>query len=181
MRLVDLTGHKYGILTVKTLLPKTRKEREWLCECECGGVCVVHAANLRSGNTVSCGCARIKYTDHTTGAFHGVVARYVSQARDRGLEWALSAAACQTLMAANCTYCGGPPSNTATVKSSVFIYNGIDRIDSSKGYKSDNVTSACKTCNWAKSAMSTIEFQAWVTRVYHHFTQNGLAQLNTNC
>lgn len=31
----------------------------WLCQCTCGQFVVVRAANIKSGNTQSCGCLRI--------------------------------------------------------------------------------------------------------------------------
>jgi hypothetical protein len=56
MRSIDLTGQKYGLLTViereKTVGGKAR----WRCLCECGNEHVVNASDLRSGNTKSCGC-----------------------------------------------------------------------------------------------------------------------------
>jgi len=33
-----------------------RKERQWLCICECGNTAIVRGANLKSGNSKSCGC-----------------------------------------------------------------------------------------------------------------------------
>ena len=32
----------------------------WICYCDCGGVAVVRANNLISGNTTSCGCVKKK-------------------------------------------------------------------------------------------------------------------------
>lgn len=58
---IDLTGQKFGKLTV---IEKDKpyytsgghKQVKWLCKCECGNVVSVTSANLRSGNTTSCGC-----------------------------------------------------------------------------------------------------------------------------
>jgi hypothetical protein len=43
--------------------------------------------------------------------------------------------------------------------------NGIDRIDSSKGYTKGNVVTCCKNCNVAKAEMSTIEFYKYCLTV----------------
>lgn len=62
MSFVDLTGMKFGRLTVieraeSYVLPSSGKKRsQWLCECECGNRCVVQAGHLKSGHTQSCGC-----------------------------------------------------------------------------------------------------------------------------
>ena len=51
MRKLDLTGHKYGRLTVLE-----QDGKKWLCRCDCGKTLSVAAGALRSGNTKSCGC-----------------------------------------------------------------------------------------------------------------------------
>lgn len=55
---IDLTGKRYGKLTVLEYShtdPKSRKSY-WKCKCDCGSTKVICASNLRSGNTSSCGC-----------------------------------------------------------------------------------------------------------------------------
>src|SRR5258708_3678515 len=49
----------------------------------------------------------------------------------------------------------------------VYYYNGIDRLDSSKGYTIDNCVPCCKNCNTAKLRMSKIEFLEWIKNIYH--------------
>lgn len=56
MRLIDLTGHKYGALTVLRRAENQGRRTMWLCRCECGKEVVVRGENIRSGNTRSCGC-----------------------------------------------------------------------------------------------------------------------------
>jgi len=56
MRFQDLTGERYGKLTVLNLARKDSSGTRWFCECDCGGFSVVFAGNLRKGNTTSCGC-----------------------------------------------------------------------------------------------------------------------------
>lgn len=50
--LIDLTGKRFGRLTVIEYLGKGR----WLCACECGNRKAVSGPHLRSGATKSCGC-----------------------------------------------------------------------------------------------------------------------------
>lgn len=61
MRLVDLTGEKFGRLTViqKAEGVKTKSGRaltNWICLCECGNEVTVLGENLKKGRTRSCGC-----------------------------------------------------------------------------------------------------------------------------
>lgn len=53
---IDLTGEKYGRLTVIKKAYKKDKFTYWLCECDCGNYTTVERGNLRSGHTKSCGC-----------------------------------------------------------------------------------------------------------------------------
>lgn len=59
-----------------------------------------------------------------------------------------------------CYYCGKTKSSYLKDRSSNFVlyYNGLDRIDSSKGYSLNNTVSCCKNCNIAKNDLSIDEF-----------------------
>jgi len=57
---IDLTGKKFGRLTVLSEAPKRGKRLYWICECSCGTVKEICGEKLRGGNTVSCGCYRNK-------------------------------------------------------------------------------------------------------------------------
>ena len=52
-------------------------------------------------------------------------------------------------------------------------HNGIDRIDSSKGYTKDNCVSCCTHCNYAKHEMSVKEFKNFILSVYNHLQLGG--------
>lgn len=57
----DMLGQKCGLLTVIDSAPNnSRGDAMWLCECECGNKIIAKGSHLRSGNTKSCGCTRIK-------------------------------------------------------------------------------------------------------------------------
>jgi len=53
----DLTGQRFGNLTVIAEGPKTNSGRTtWVCRCDCGKEKIVRAHNLKRGTTISCGC-----------------------------------------------------------------------------------------------------------------------------
>ena len=54
----DLTGKKFGKLTVIKKSYQKDNKIFWECKCECGTITIVSASNLRSGHTKSCGCGR---------------------------------------------------------------------------------------------------------------------------
>lgn len=47
-------------------------------------------------------------------------------------------------------------------------YNGIDRVDSSKGHTKDNVVPCCKYCNFGKGKMSILEFNQWIATIKNY-------------
>lgn len=55
---IDMTGQKFGRLTVLRLAEKPYKSPLWVCICDCGIQTVVDGRNLRSGNSSSCGCLK---------------------------------------------------------------------------------------------------------------------------
>lgn len=61
MNKLDLTGQRYGFLTVLEEAPKEYIKNKhrcsyWKCKCDCGKECIVTLSHLRSGHTKSCGC-----------------------------------------------------------------------------------------------------------------------------
>lgn len=53
---MDLTGDKYGKLTVLGRAPDAGGQAAWRCRCECGNETIVRMCDLRTGHTRSCGC-----------------------------------------------------------------------------------------------------------------------------
>lgn len=67
--LIDITGMKFGKLTVigRAKTKKKRTNAYWLCKCECGNKTIVLGISLRNGTTTSCGCYRSNYwKEHMT-------------------------------------------------------------------------------------------------------------------
>ena len=66
-RMIDMTGERYGMLTVTGFLDtpdnEHRKNKKWVCTCDCGRKTVATRINLRSGNTTSCGCKRMSVAE----------------------------------------------------------------------------------------------------------------------
>lgn len=53
---LDLSGQKYGYLTVIGPAENIGERTAWRCRCDCGREAVVRTNYLRSGHTTSCGC-----------------------------------------------------------------------------------------------------------------------------
>lgn len=56
-KFVDLTGQKFGRLTVLSRYEENnRRYAQWLCKCDCGNTKIVRTDLLKSGGVRSCGC-----------------------------------------------------------------------------------------------------------------------------
>lgn len=179
---IDLTGHRFDRLVVIGF-PERRPGTGnvyWRCRCDCGKETVAGSSNLRTGKTRSCGCFRSDYVrKHSRHYRHPnklpkghascnfLMNRYRQGAVKRGFTFTLSKDEFREITAKNCAYCGWPPSMSITSPRGheEWIYNGVDRIDSTKGYESDNVNPCCSTCNYAKRDMSLADFRAWIANL----------------
>lgn len=56
--LVDLTGRRFGKLTVLERVGFKSHNTQWLCVCDCGNTTVAGRGNLLNGHTKSCGCLK---------------------------------------------------------------------------------------------------------------------------
>ena len=57
-KLKDLTGLKFGRLTVLEYAYTKKSRAYWLCQCECGNKKIIFGKDLRNGKIKSCGCLR---------------------------------------------------------------------------------------------------------------------------
>lgn len=71
-KLIDLTGKKFGRLTVVSRLENDgRRNSRWHCICDCGTSRTVRGDSLKSGRTLSCGCLN-KERASATHRTHGM-------------------------------------------------------------------------------------------------------------
>lgn len=182
-RLINLTGQKFGRLYVQEYSGKSY----WKCLCDCGNIKIVNAYNLKTKNTLSCGCLRKEMTGKTGRVYGPSVNRieygkasknilfktYKDAAKNRNLEFDLSFDEFIKITSDQCYYCGIMPykkvRNGRKIKfNGDYIYNGIDRVNNLIGYTIENCVSCCETCNRAKLQMSKRDFYNWIQRVYNH-------------
>jgi len=78
-KLIDLTGQRFGKLTVVKEHGRKNSIVTWECHCDCGAVTIVKTAHLRSRYTFSCGCLEDAEWGDLTGQKFGkltVISKY---------------------------------------------------------------------------------------------------------
>ena len=166
-----LTGQRFGRLVVLGLdLEKSqiRKHTYWRVLCDCGATKTVYNHALVSGATQSCGCLHrdgmslppgIADRNRRLRSYKGAAARI-------GIFWDLSDLTFADLTSKPCHYCGGLPSNTEETDKAA--RNGLDRVDSHRGYTLNNVVPCCWVCNWMKRNLTQKTFLLHITKIYTH-------------
>lgn len=162
-RLKVLTGQVFG---KRTVLRKENKGpgAHWLVRCECGVTAVVPGTTLLRGAGRSC----LKCRDYSSrvlpdagGSFNKVFSTYRTGARDRGHDFELTKEQVREITSGPCYYCGAVATNAGYCQSpraENYKYNGLDRLDNTKGYTLANSVSCCFQHNRAKADRNAVEF-----------------------
>ena len=182
----DRTGEKYGLLTfIRPTKERKQGKAVWELRCDCGNTVSLRGDSVVSGGVVSCGCVLRKMWA-TVGQRSRKHEPRISTARQI---WAVNYKDCPFdlflhLSQQPCHYCGRKPHRTgrtspAKIQSTYqkqygdFTYNGLDRVDSSKGHEEGNVVPSCWDCNHMKGKRTAEEFLAHIRRVHAHASDGG--------
>jgi ribosomal protein S27E len=145
------------------------------CQCDCGKTTIVTHSNLKSGSTKSCGCLIPETRGGERKPLEDVIVKsilgaYKRNAKNRNYIWALEHKHFLSLIKGNCYYCGISPNHKVAwhykYEKESLPFNGIDRVDNSIGYTTENCVSCCRTCNNAKNNLTIEEFKNWSERLY---------------
>lgn len=153
-------------------IPTANGHRRWLCHClYCGRNVVKDSIEDKDANR-SCGHNR-RHQDPRVSGLKRLYDSYKRHAEKIDVPFLLSLDDVANISKQVCTYCGTPPSRvmdknrTKSINHKVkYIYNGIDRLDNSRGYVKGNCVACCNTCNLAKRVSSPEEFATWLCRCY---------------
>lgn len=180
---LDLSGAKFNNLLAIQYEYSKNKHSFWSFLCDCGNTVTKEARYVKNGRIKSCGCLRYK-TSSIIGKKYGKLTKeegystkrylynlYRKGARRRNYTYELSFQETIDLTSQNCYYCGIAPYKIIDRDDyfGSYTYNGIDRIDNSKGYSVENCVPCCFVCNRAKGIMTQEQFKEWVDSLYNHY------------
>ena len=142
------------------------------------------------GHTLSCGCLRSEMSSQRLKSFEranklesGVGScnylwnNYKQGAKKRGLSFEVPKDVFKLITSSDCHYCGSEPNGFVKGRRSngAYVFNGIDRRDSSVGYVEGNMLPCCSVCNYAKNDMKYEDFQDWIQQLVKFRTLGGEA------
>jgi hypothetical protein len=143
------------------------------CRCDCGNVKELRTAHLQHAKgTKGCGCG--KKLAYGESSLNELFYSYKTNAKSRKHLFDLTKEEFKKLTKQNCYYCGMEPrqvskrNNKHRAHNGNYIYNGIDRLDNSKGYTVENSVPCCKMCNLFKNKYTKQEFLAHIQQIHAH-------------
>jgi hypothetical protein len=157
-------------------------------KCICGNIETAPKYSLlqskKSRNTYCCTKCRkdklsewakkacIKYTDPIEAKCSILFSNYRSKCKIKKWEFKLTFDEFKELVTSNCYYCNLEPNKCRLDRSksrqgmSRIYFNGIDRLDSNKGYETSNTVPCCEDCNKAKRNLEYNQFLELIKRIY---------------
>lgn len=176
-KFIDLKGQKFGGYTV---LEYTGINQKWKCQCECGHIAYMKGNHLTAGRSKGCRSCSNRLPEGQAG-FNNLLSKYKTRCITHKRVFDLSEEEFKEITSSNCHYCGVSPykeskstysTSENTKKHSIYLYNGIDRIDSSLGYTKENSVPCCEICNKAKRDMSYNDFINYLKRIIKFYETN---------
>jgi len=176
-KMKNLVGLIFGRLTVlsyegriPTKMDKNHKTFAiWKCKCSCGKIVIKTGRSLLHDKTKSCGClqreagsmnGRKKIKPGTFLSRYYKIYRYT--AKRKGIKFNLTLEEFKLLVNQNCYLCGHLPEPKSLCRAKYYkkdiLFNGIDRLDSSKGYEFYNCKPCCSMCNIMKLDLNYTTF-----------------------
>jgi len=141
------------------------------CKCDCGKETLIKGSDLK--RIISCGCYRDEKVKNLNilppfeASFNGILYQYKNRAKKIKIDFSITKEDFRNLIKMNCHYCNNPPNDHSyKTNNGSLIYNGLDRVDSTKGYILDNVVPCCAECNWMKGKSSYHDFLNRIKTIY---------------
>lgn len=152
---------------------KVKRHKYYFIQCKkCGTIFSRRASVIKENlKTVQCSnCRKNRHGKPLNVLEYKMYCFYRSGSKQRGIEWNLTEQEFKSLIKQRCHYCNEEPSRHQSVsyRDDYELVNGVDRIDSSKGYCITNCVPCCNTCNLMKNTLTKETFFNKISQIYNH-------------
>jgi len=178
---MNYIGQKFGkLLILDKIKTYNGKQRAMFkCRCDCGKIRLIRDDSVLRGHSLSCGCSKYQHSFNNRNwkgygeisATHWLKIKHGAERRN--IEFKITIEEIWNLFLKQnrkCALSGTDLQFSTTIKK----YNGtasLDRIDSSKGYTTDNIQWVHKDINNMKQYYSQEEFLNWCQKIVAYFQQ----------
>lgn len=154
-------------------------QKRYKVQCtKCGAIYEKRISNVKQSSPDS-KCINCDRIGGNTG-YNRLYSQYKTGAKKRNIDFNLSTDEFYNLVTKNCVYCGQEPTERTTDLTTnhntnihySIITNGIDRIDSNKGYEINNCVPCCEKCNKMKLNYSKEDFFNHISKIYNYSIAN---------
>lgn len=152
----NLSGHRFGRLVPRHVVGVSKARNQiWECVCDCGNTAKVETRHLKSGNTVSCGCAAGTRTRIRPSRVADANIAYQAVRRSRASSGRFTEAdvvRIHGLQKGCCAICHDPVSLSDAHRDHIvplFLGGAND---------AGNIQILCPTCNLSKGSKHPIDF-----------------------
>lgn len=139
---------------------------------KCGAISIMRKDTIQNAKGPGCRlCNGNNKVPTKYGPINVYYNNYRTGALSRNLEWNLSLDEFKNIINKDCCYCGQKPEEKQSLirynkTGSPILVNGIDRIDSTKGYYKENCVPCCFMCNKMKSDLYYKDFLHHIKKIY---------------
>lgn len=179
-------GDKFNRLTIIEFTGNQNSHRTYKALCDCGNFTKVKGTHLVQGNIKSCGClfSELKSKEKGICSYNTSIKQYKNNAKNRKLNFDLTFDNFKYLTSLNCYYCNAKPRlynsylnlngtkrdqiSDKYIERAWININGIDRIDSNKGYTLPNCVPCCTQCNVMKMDKNRDNFLNQIKLIYNN-------------
>lgn len=163
-------GEKHNKLTIIALEGIKYGKQGYKCICECGEYFIATYCRLISNKDYCCQlCKNKEINIRKQKAIISTSSKCIMNDNYKDFNGTLEQFT--KLILGNCHYCNSTPMNVFNLNKNTFIYNGLDRIDNSKGHTLDNVVPCCKYCNYSKRDLTQQDFYNWIILTKQHLNK----------
>lgn len=187
----NFIGKKFGRLTVIKSVDsyiwvdkktgRSTHRKKYLCKCDCGNDDISSLNFLKRKLKTKCKSCAYKERPQSLRRVSAEQRLYNVSIKNRcesqNIENNLEIDDFKLIIYNKCFYCDAPPrkidwiyKNKVCKSESVFA-NGVDRLNSDKGYSIDNCVPCCPTCNVMKMDLNLAEFDIHIKKIYSKLIQ----------